>query len=57
MSRRINNLSADPEPEPEPRSIASRLRPNRSQGLREDRYEEEEDDYEPTGPARPRDDD
>ena len=55
MSRRINNLSADPEPEP--RSIASRLRPNRSQGLREDRYEEEEDDYEPTGPARPRDDD
>ena len=57
MSRRINNLSADPEPEPEPRSIASRLRPNRSQGLREDRYEEEEDDYEPTGPTRPRDDD
>ena len=57
MSRRINNLSADPEPEPEPRSIASRLRPNRSQGLREDRYEEEDDDYEPTGPARPRDDD
>ena len=57
MSRRINNLSADPEPEPEPRSIASRLRPNRSQGLREDRYEEEDDDYEPTGPTRPRDDD
>ena len=55
MSRRINNLSADPEPEP--RSIASRLRPNRSQGLREDRYEEEDDDYEPTGPTRPRDDD
>ncbi|SFP76469.1 hypothetical protein [Hymenobacter arizonensis] len=57
MNRRINNLAADPEPEPEPRSMMSRLRPTRSQGLHEDRYEEdEEDDYEPTGPSR-RDDD
>jgi len=46
MNRRINNLSPDPEPEPEPepRSFASRLRPSRSGGLREDVYEEEEDD-------------
>ena len=49
MSRRINNLSADPEPEPEPRSIVSRLRPTRSPGgLREDRYDEDEEDDEPT---------
>ena len=57
MSRRINNLAADPEPEPAPRSLASRLRPTRSPGLREDRYEDDEDTYEPTVPARPRDDD
>ncbi|WP_035567185.1 hypothetical protein [Hymenobacter sp. IS2118] len=57
MSRRINNLAADPEPEPEPRTLASRLRPDRSQELREDRYEEDEDDYEPTGRARGHDDD
>ncbi|MBF9237389.1 hypothetical protein I2I05_08265 [Hymenobacter sp. BT683] len=57
MSRRINNLAAEPEPEPEPRTLASRLRPNRSQELREDRYEEDEDDYEPTGRARGHDDD
>lgn len=44
LSRRINNLSADPEPEPEPRSLASRLRPSRPQGLREDRYDDDEDD-------------
>ena len=44
LSRRINNLSAEPESEPEPRSIASRLRPNRPQGLREDRYDDEDDD-------------
>ena len=56
LSRRINNLAADPEPEPEPRSLASRLRPSRSQGLREDRYEEDDDDFEPAGPSR-RDDD
>ncbi|OGX81269.1 hypothetical protein [Hymenobacter glacialis] len=57
MSRRINNLAADPEPEPEPRSLASRLRPNRSPGLREDRYDEDEYDDEPKGPNRPHDDD
>jgi len=57
LSRRINNLSADPEPEPEPRSLVSRLRPTRSPGLREDSYEDDdEDDFEPAGPAR-RDDD
>ena len=44
MSRRINNLSADPEPEPEPRSFASRLRSTRSNSLQEDRYEEDEDE-------------
>ncbi|MFD2717273.1 hypothetical protein ACFST9_01005 [Hymenobacter monticola] len=58
MSRRINNLAADPEPEPEPRSFASRLRPERSQGLREDSYEDDEDDdLEPSGPTRHHDDD
>ncbi|MBF9143910.1 hypothetical protein [Hymenobacter properus] len=58
MSRRINNLAADPEPEPEPRSFASRFRPERSQGLREDSYEDDdEDDLEPNGPARHHDDD
>ncbi len=56
MSRRINNLSADPEPEPEPRSMMSRLRPTRSQGLHEDRYEEDEDDYEPADSSRHDDD-
>ena len=44
ISRRVNNLAADPEPEPEPRSLASRLRPTRSPGLREDRYEDEDDE-------------
>ena len=49
MSRRINNLAPEPEAEPEPRSIASRLRPiQRPGGLREDRYE---DDEEEEGPA------
>ena len=52
LSRRINNLSADPEPEPEPRSLASRLRPTRSPGLREDRYEDDEDEPEDDRPAR-----
>ena len=57
LSRRVNNLSDNPEPESEPRSLVSRLRPNRSQGLREDRYEDDEgDDGEPTHPLR-RDDD
>ena len=57
LTRRVNNLSDNPEPEPEPRSLASRLRPNRSQGLREDRYEDDEgDDGEPAHPLR-RDDD
>ncbi|MDO7847234.1 hypothetical protein Q5H92_12755 [Hymenobacter sp. M29] len=57
MSRRINNLSADPEPESEPRSLVSRLRPTRSPGLREDRYDEDEDDdFEPAGPSRHDDD-
>ncbi|MCC3152230.1 DUF4813 domain-containing protein [Hymenobacter sp. BT770] len=56
LSRRVNNLSAEPEPEPETRSIASRLRPARSQGLREDRYEEDEDDFEPADPSRHDDD-
>ncbi|MBJ6109908.1 hypothetical protein JAO73_12870 [Hymenobacter sp. BT523] len=56
MSRRINNLAADPEPEPEPRSIVSRLRPTQSRGLREDSYEDD-DDFEPTEPARHHDDD
>jgi hypothetical protein len=51
LSRRINNLAADPEPEPEPRSLVSRLRPTRSTGLQEDSYEDE-DDFEPTDPAR-----
>ena len=54
MSRRINNLSAEPEPEPEPRSFVSRLRPTRSPGLREDRYEEDDDD-EPTTERSARD--
>ncbi|MBD2720754.1 hypothetical protein [Hymenobacter armeniacus] len=56
MSRRINNLAADPEPEPEPRSFVSRLRPTQSTGLREDSYEDD-DDFEPTEPARHHDDD
>jgi hypothetical protein len=55
LSRRVNNLAADPEPEPEPRSFASRLRPTRSPGLQEDRYEEDED--EPTDSTRRHDDD
>ena len=52
LSRRINNLSVDPEPEPEPRSLASRLRPTRSPGLREDRYEDDEEEPEDDRPAR-----
>ncbi len=53
LSRRINNLSADPEPEPEPRSIASRLRPSRPQGLREDRYDDDDDEeLDPNDPPR-----
>lgn len=56
LSRRINNLAPEPEPEPEPRSFVSRLRPSPSQGLREDSYEDE-DDFEPTDPARRHDDD
>jgi hypothetical protein len=53
LSRRINNLAADPEPEPEPRSLASRLRPTRSSDLHEDRYDE--DDDQDAGPAARRD--
>ena len=59
LNRRINNLSADPEPEPEPRSFASRLRPTRNPGLREDRYEDDDDEAaegEPAGPYRHDDD-
>ena len=53
LSRRINNLAAEPEPEAEPRSLASHLRPSRSPGLREDRYEEdEEDDFDPADNRR-----
>jgi len=53
INRRINNLAANPEPEPEPRSFGSRLRPTRSPGLREDRYEEdEEDEIHPTNSPR-----
>ena len=45
MSRRLNNLAADPEPEPEPVSLASRLRTtSRRGGLREDRYDDDEDE-------------
>ena len=55
LSRRINNLAAEPEPEPEPRSFVSRLRPTRSQGLQEDTYEDD-DDFEPTDPDRRHDD-
>ena len=56
LSRRVNNLAAEPEPEPEARTLASRLRPTRSQGLRQDRYEEDEDDFEPMDPSRHDDD-
>ena len=58
LSRRINNLAPDPEPEPEPRSLASRLRPARRPGLREDRYEDDEDEAEgePNAPYRHDDD-
>ena len=52
LSRRINNLAAYPEPEPEPRSIASRLRPSRSEGLREDRYHDDDDDTDPATSSR-----
>jgi len=48
LSRRVNNLAYEPEPEPEPRSLASRLRPNRSpSGLREDSYDDDEDQEDP----------
>ena len=58
LSRRINNLAPDPEPEPEPRSLTSRLRPTRRPGLREDRYEddEEEEAGAPSAPYRHDDD-
>ena len=58
LSRRINNLAPDPEPEAEPRSLASRLRPTRRPGLREDRYEDDEDEAEsePSAPHRHDDD-
>ena len=56
LSRRINNLSVDPEPEPEPRSLASRLRANRSPGLREDSYDDE-DETENERPTRKYDED
>ena len=52
LSHRINNLSADPEPEPEPRSFANRLRATRSPGLREDSYDDDEEDPEGERPAR-----
>ena len=51
ISRRINNLAADPEPEPESRSLGSRLRATRSPGLREDSYDDE-DEPEDDRPAR-----
>lgn len=60
LNRRVNNLSAEPEPEPEPRSLVSRFRPTRNpSGLREDRYEDDEDEEtegEPAGPYRHDDD-
>ncbi|GAB3848279.1 hypothetical protein GCM10028822_10910 [Hymenobacter terrigena] len=61
LNRRISHLGAEPEPEPEPRSFASRLRPNRNPGgLREDRYEDDEDEEteegEAAGPYRHDDD-
>ena len=56
LSRRINNLSVDPEPEPEPRSLASRLRATRSPGLREDSYDDE-DETENERPTRKYDED
>ena len=52
LSRRINNLGPDPEPEPESRSLASRLRATRRPGLREDRYEDDEDEEETDGPPQ-----
>ncbi|WP_201986941.1 hypothetical protein [Hymenobacter rubidus] len=56
LSRRVNNLAAEPEPEPEPRSLASRLRPSRPAGLREDRYDDEDEDNEAAEPYRHDDD-
>ena len=56
LSRRVNNLAAEPEPEPAPRSLASRLRPTRSPGLREDRYEDDEDEPEDDRRTRAHDD-
>ena len=52
LNRRVNNLAAEPEPEPEPRSLASRLRPTRTPGLREDRYEDDDDEPADDRPAR-----
>ena len=57
FSRRINNLAAEPEPEPEPRSLASRLRPTRNSGLREDSYEDDDEGPEPTAAPYRHDDD
>jgi len=62
ISRRINNLAADPESEPEPQSFTSRLRPTPQPGLREDRYEDDDDEEEggsapANGPYRHHDDD
>ena len=57
LSRRINNLASDPEPEPESRSLGSRLRATRSPGLREDSYDDDEDEPEDDRPARSHDQD
>ena len=60
LMRRVNNLAPNPEPEPEPRSLASRFRPTRAPGLREDRYEDDEDedgDGAPPAPPYRHDDD
>jgi hypothetical protein len=55
LSRRVNNLAYEPEPEPEPRSLASRLRPSRPGGLREDSYEDDEADEDEDNTRRPND--
>ena len=57
LSRRVNNLAADPEPEPESRSFVSRLRATRSPGLREDSYDDDDEEPEPDRPARHYDED
>jgi hypothetical protein len=54
LSRRVNNLAADPEPEPEPRSLASRLRPSRPAALHEDSYDDDDEaDDSPYADERP----